>query len=366
MSDQNGYYKVLGLEPGSSMESVRSAYNKLLIEFHPDYGTRMKKAKQIQNDAEKKKTIEEIHDIVKKINEAKQVLLDKEKKQEYDNPPSEFNIFDMFNFNRKRKVQDTQFEITITMAQAYTGVSKKFKIKRTVLCTECDGKGGEGVEVCGNCNGKGKTQQYIRNGPMVRVHEEICNKCKGARNIVKGKVCMNCSGQRYAVVSETLSVEVAPGVRSGEDVLYEGMGDEHEGCVTGDLKFRIMVEESEYSRVGDDIVAPVSVDLYTALNGGTIQYTHLDDVVYCVKVNKVKSFNDMICVKGLGFNSGNLYLKPEYEIPDVSPTELAKIFNVPRKAEGKAVTGKHSEAPEDEVCEDQNEGFNAFKSFFSF
>lgn len=372
MSDPKGYYEVLGVKPNSSFEEIKNAYKRLQIQLHPDNGSKIIQARKIKDEAERKKAIEEIYALGKKVNEAKEVLLDKDKKEEYDNPNAgSFSFFDLFNTNRKRKVKDTVYEFSITMEQVFNGLKKKFKIKRRVLCTGCDGKGADNIEACKNCGGQGIIARSRRNASGgVSYIQQVCNVCRGEKVIIQGPICSSCSGKSYMNVSETVEVVVNPGIKSGEEILFEGLGDELEGCVSGDLKFTVTVEDGVYKRVDDHIIAPVKIDLYTALAGGTVSFKHLDQKVYVIKIDRVKSFNECICVKNLGFGQrGNLYLQPEYEVPNIDPGKLKQIFNVPEKSvNGELMNGVHCKAPEaeEEQVEDQFSGASTFRSFFQY
>jgi len=52
-------------------------------------------------------------------------------------------------------------EMEITLDEVYNGGMKKFPHERYRLCERCDGAGGEGVEVCGKCKGKGRIMKMI-------------------------------------------------------------------------------------------------------------------------------------------------------------------------------------------------------------
>ena len=62
------YYKILGVNRGSTEEDIKKAYRKLALKFHPD--------KNKESDAEEK---------FKEIAEAYEVLSDQSKKSKYDN-----------------------------------------------------------------------------------------------------------------------------------------------------------------------------------------------------------------------------------------------------------------------------------------
>lgn len=62
---------------------------------------------------------------------------------------------------RQRKAKGMLKEMEITLDEVYNGGMKKFPHERYRLCERCDGAGGEGVEVCGKCKGKGRIMKMI-------------------------------------------------------------------------------------------------------------------------------------------------------------------------------------------------------------
>ena len=52
-------------------------------------------------------------------------------------------------------------EMKITLEEAYNGGMKKFPHERYRVCSTCDGAGGEGVEHCDKCKGKGRIIKMI-------------------------------------------------------------------------------------------------------------------------------------------------------------------------------------------------------------
>ena len=56
-------------------------------------------------------------------------------------------------------------EITITLEESYNGGMKKFPHERYRICETCDGAGGEGVEHCKKCKGKGRIVKMLQLGP---------------------------------------------------------------------------------------------------------------------------------------------------------------------------------------------------------
>eukprot|EP00866_Antonospora_locustae_P002435 jgi/Antlo1/2435/2574 len=383
MHDSKGFYKILGLEPGSPIEEVKKAYSKLIRLYHPDHGSEMRKAKQIPDEKLRVRKIKELEEICRKINEAKAFLSDEKNKQMYDRgmdpesmaqgPTSFFDILShLSERGEKKKVKDTVHKVKITFKESFLGKKVKYKIKRRVVCTKCDGKGGEDCRKCEKCNGKGKIQFKTNQLIFVSIQERICDCCNGNKYVVKGAMCKGCGGKRTVNEEKILDVDIPRGIRDGESIVFENQGDEHPEYESGHLVFLVeVVKDPKLVRVRDDIVAKVKVDLFHALTGGTVFFKHVDDRILEVHINKVPSFDKVIMVRGEGFESkkghGDLYLKPEYVIPDkIDKDKLMAVLPPTIKAQhtGEKLIGQYAELPEEEVVHEQQTAEGFFSEFF--
>lgn len=354
MEDPKGYYSVLGLQPGADIDKVKTAYRNATKKYHPDSGTESRKVKGIKDEAKRKEEFERLNDKMKLINEAKNILTDEEKKSEYDNPQQGFSFTDLFNMQRRQpKAKDTRVDIKINMADNYNGIKKKFKINRTVLCKTCDGKGGEDVQVCQQCHGTGMRQQQVRRGHSIQIFQTECGCDEGY--VVKGNKCKGCFGKKYNKEEKIVEIDVK-NVRHGEAQLFKGYGDEKRNCITGDIKFIFHINDRNFKRVGDSIVGTIKIDLTTCLLGGSIEYKHLDGKVYEIKVDKIKSFKDVLKVKGLGFANGDLYLNIEVDVPKVDAQKVVELFGRKDVKGDVRVKGTYETVQErDEQEEEENE-----------
>lgn len=184
--DTQQLYDVLGVSKEASEQEIRKAFRKLTLVHHPDKG----------GD----------ENTFKEINAAYEVLCNKDKRELYDKyglegvkngggGMSDFgDIFDIFGMSggrrgqaqkQRRKVQPTQREIQVTLETIYTGKLMTLDHKKTVLCEECDGKGGEDVKSCNDCGGRGAVMKMQMVGPGMYTQSQVaCTKCKGQGEVI--------------------------------------------------------------------------------------------------------------------------------------------------------------------------------------
>ena len=180
MSEKRDYYEILGVTRDADKTTLKKAYRKLAIKYHPDKNPDNK-------EAENK---------FKEASEAYEVLSDDGKRQIYDqfghqglegaghSGPSGFedifssfgDIFeDFFGFgggrggNRARRGSDLRYDMTIDFMEAAFGTEKTISIPKRETCDECNGSGaapGSSAETCSQCRGTG---QYIQSQGFFKV-----------------------------------------------------------------------------------------------------------------------------------------------------------------------------------------------------
>ncbi|KAF7684336.1 Mitochondrial protein import protein mas5 [Astathelohania contejeani] len=381
MSDPKGFYEILGIAPGSSIEECRKAYRRKQRIYHPDFGTKKRELDNIEDEEVRKEKLRELIEISAKLNEAKNTLDDEEKKKRYDMGMDEnahgfdgSSIFDFFTgFGRRRdngmrKVEDTVFKVNISLKESFLGKTSKFKVRRKTICKGCNGKGGENATTCTTCHGLGKIQRQHRRGMFISVEESVCGNCNGEKTVVTGAKCKDCNGNKYKQEELLLEVKISPGVNTGERITYTGKGDEKVGHVPGDLIFYIIVkEDKKYKRIKDDLISTIDVDLYTILAGGKVYFTHIDDRVLEINIPRITDLEKVLIVRREGMaNRGDLYLKPKFIINEkIDLNKLKEVIPPLLKAEksvNESVAATIGELPEEEVEEDEG-GFSGFRFF---
>jgi len=366
MASKRDYYEVLGIEKGADETTIKRAFKRLAIKYHPD---RCKDA----GAGEK----------FREINEAYQVLSDPQKRAAYDkygfdgvdgsqagggNPFGDGagfgNFSDAFSDifgeffgggarSARRKSQDApgrdiRVRVTLTLEEAVKGCKKKFNVKTFVKCKDCSGTGlgKDGKkETCPHCHGSG--QVFIRQGMMQ--FGQTCPRCQGTGYVVTGG-CKSCSGTGRVQDTKVVSVEIPAGVDTGDKIRLQGEGEAGlNGGRSGDIYAIIEVKEHNiFTRDGNDLYCEVPISFSVAALGGKVEVPTLDGPVMII-ISPETQTNRMMRLSGKGVKSygssfkGDLYCKIVVETP-VNLTshqkDLLKEFEA-------SLNGEDADAPKD-------------------
>jgi len=73
------------------------------------------------------------------------------------------------------------------------------------------------------------------------------------------------------------SIEVEPGMKTGDTKVYENEGEQHIDAIQGDITFIIEQKvHPTFKRVGDNLYVNLDIELQEALLGFSKTITHLD------------------------------------------------------------------------------------------
>jgi molecular chaperone DnaJ len=328
------YYDVLGVSRSASEDELKKAYRSLAMKYHPDKNSGDK-------EAEKK---------FKELNEAYEILRDANKRAAYDrmghqafdqggggrpHASGDFNftggfsnIFeDIFGdfmgggSSQGQRGSDLQYNMNVSLEEAFKGTKKTIRINVNAACDECKGSGAEkGTKpvTCSTCQGRGK----VRANQGFFTVERACPTCHGAGRAIE-KPCRSCSGLGRVRKEKNLNVSVPAGVEDGTRIRLAGEGEAGiQGAASGDLYVFVSVAPHPFfQREGADIHCRVPISMVTAALGGTIEVPTIDGGRAKVKIPEGTQTNRQFRLKDKGMtilrhsNRGDMYIHAFVETP---------------------------------------------------
>ncbi|MCW3835937.1 molecular chaperone DnaJ [Sphingomonas canadensis] len=291
MTTEVDYYELLGCARTADDATLKAAYRKLAMQFHPDKNGGCK-------DSEAK---------FKAVSEAYEVLKDPQKRAAYDRfghaafkngggaGPGGFggggdfgafsdifeSVFGEFMGGRgggrqQRRGADLRYDMEITLEDAFHGKQTEITVDVSTACDACEGSGatpGTQAKSCGTCNGHGK----VRAQQGFFMIERTCPACHGAGEVISDP-CTRCRGDGRIEKTKTLSINVPPGVDDGTRIRLSGEGEAGpRGAPPGDLYIFIHVaKHGIFDREGTNLRARAPISFTTAALGGEIDIPGLD------------------------------------------------------------------------------------------
>lgn len=341
------YYEVLGVPRDADKSQIKSAYKKMARQFHPDIA-------EDKKDAEQK---------FGEINEAYSVLSDDEKRSYYDRygqaPGNQgpdmgggfgggFGFGDIFEAifdgmgggRRQRRGPargpDMRSGVTITLAEAFSGVTREIELNSEVACPKCEGRRSakpDGFKTCSDCHGSGQLHQ-IMNTPFGRITQTVpCASCGGEGRQLTDP-CSECSGRGTISKKRTLEVKIPPGIDTGRMIRIEGEGAPGKmGGPPGDLYIVVEVKDDpKFERHGDDLVYKLKIRFTDAALGEKIKVPVLGGEEEPLNIPAGTQNNTIFRIKGkgmprLGRNSqGDLHVVIEVMIPTKLNSNQKKLL----------------------------------------
>ncbi len=324
------YYEILGVDKNADDATIKKAYRKTALKFHPDRNPGNKEAEEKFKEAA----------------EAYEVLSNKEKRQRYDrfghagmrgaggfggaggatmedilsqfgdifnNPFSDF--FGGGGSGTRRRGQrgsNLRIKVKLTLEEIAKGVNKKIKVKKHLPCTTCDGTGAKdssSMKTCGTCNGRGSVEEVRQTIVGYMRTTTTCPKCQGSGKTIASK-CNSCQGEGREYGTETITIEIPAGVSEDMQLSMRGKGNSGKnGGGAGDLLINIEeVPHEHLQRDGMNLNYDLYVNFADAALGTALHVPTIDGKVK-IKLPAGTQAGKIFRLKGKGLPSVQSYGK---------------------------------------------------------
>lgn len=301
------YYEILEVGKDADEGTIKKAYRKVALKYHPDRNPDNKAAE----------------DKFKEAAEAYSVLSDPDKKARYDRyghagvsgngggggfrgegmtMDDIFSTFgDMFGESgspfesffggrgggssqgRGQRGSNLRIRVKLNLEELAKGATKKIKVKKQSTCQACNGSGAKNsasLKTCNTCAGSGYVRQ-VRNtflGQMATT--TVCPSCSGSGKTITEK-CGSCKGEGRTYNEETITIEIPAGVSEGMQLSMAGKGNAGmNGGPAGDLLISIEEEQHDYlKREGSNLVYNLYLNFADAALGTSVEVPTIEGKV---------------------------------------------------------------------------------------
>lgn len=360
------YYEVLGISREADQKTIKDAFRRLALQYHPD--------RNKEPGAEER---------FKEIAEAYAVLSDPNKRADYDSggfagvagvtPEDLFggiNFEDIFGglgfdiggeglferfFGHRRRARpargpNLEVDLVVPLTRVATGGDETVRVVRPASCPSCRGSGakpGTTPRACVACKGTGRHMRTRREGGVVVQQITPCAACKGQGSVIEHP-CTECRGLGEIERDETFQVKIPVGVEEGMVLRVPGRGlpSTQKGGTPGDLYVVVhTAPDPRFERQGADLWHAETLSIPDATLGTSLAVPTLDGTV-AVTIPPGTQPGSVLRLRGKGLPAfgggdwGDLYLRLEVQVPERISTEERQLFEKLR-ALGRTVKRAH-------------------------
>jgi len=336
VSTQRDYYEILDVAKDADTNTIKRAYRKLAMKYHPD--------RNPGDDTAAEK--------FREVTEAYEVLSDESKRSRYDRyghagvdqqmhdfwggggfqDSHAFRDFgdlfgdvfgEAFGFGGRQQSNrgaDLRYDLTITLEEAAAGKEVELEIPKHVHCDSCDGSGarpGTSPITCPTCGGHGQVQMSQGFFAVRRT----CPSCHGSGKKIESP-CVACGGSGRTRIQKSLKVKIPAGVYHGAQVRVSGEGEAGtQGGPSGDLYIVITLKEHKiFERDGADLYCDMPVTFPQATLGAEVDAPTLHGKVK-IRIPAGTESGRVFRLRGNGVpdvrtgQTGDLYVKVHIAVP---------------------------------------------------
>lgn len=360
---QRDYYEILSVEKTADGDTIKKAYRRLAMQFHPDKNPNNPEAEEKFREAAA----------------AYEVLSDAQKRAKYDRfGHSAFtqggsgtgfhDVEDIFSHfgdifgdlfgggsarggarpggrSQSHRGSDLRYVTEITLTDVLKGLQKDIEFESEDNCQPCNGSGaekGSQPKPCHTCGGRG---QVVRNQGFFAM-ASTCPTCQG-EGVVISNPCRSCKGSGRTTKKKKLQINIPAGVDEGTRLRISSEGEGgYRGGPPGDLFVEIRLKADErYERKGSDLYTELKVPYPLLILGGTMDVETLESKEK-LEIPKGTQPNELIKLSGHGLPSlrgsrrGNLIFLIQPEIPQKLSKDEEKLLKDIAKLKGLEIKSK--------------------------
>ncbi len=339
MATKRDYYEILGVSRDADLNTIKRAYRKLAMKYHPDRNPGDEKAAES----------------FREVTEAYEVLTDEDRRARYDQyghagvddqmhdfwssggfqDSHAFRDFgDLFgdvfgdifgggmggHTGRGGRGADLRYKLELSLEEADSGREVELQIPKHVSCSTCGGSGarpGTHPVPCRTCGGMGQVQ--ISQGFFAM--RRTCPECHGEGRRIESP-CTGCAGTGRVRTTKTLKVKIPAGVYDGAQVRVSGEGEAGvQGAPTGDLYIVIHLKEHPiFERDGADLYCTMPITFPQAALGAEVDAPTLSGKVK-IRVPPGTESGKVFRLRGHGVHDirahqkGDLYVRVQVAVP---------------------------------------------------
>jgi len=306
-NEQRDYYEVLDIERNADAKSIKNAFRKLALKYHPD--------RNKSPDAEER---------FKEIAEAYAILSDPKKRAQYDSRGfagvADFSAEDLFGgidfgdifgemgfgfdfghhtggsiFDRFMHQQgepshgrDLEVQVMVSLDVINEGGEESVRLGHPMVCDACHGTGAAAgtkplkCEACGGSGQKVISRKETRDKGSVMFQQiTICPACHGKGSIIE-KPCKQCHGSGQIEKEESLKVKIPRGAEEGMALRITGHGlpAAKPELPPGDLYVIVRTApDKRFQRLGADLWRTETITVADAVLGTEIEVPTLKNSI---------------------------------------------------------------------------------------
>ena len=323
MSAEIDFYELLEVTRDADDGTLKSAYRKLAIKYHPD-----KNPGCAESEAK-----------FKAVSHAYDILKDPQKRAAYDRfghaafanggqgggagaggfggGEGFSDIGDIFESifgsafsggggrQQARRGADLRYDLEISLEDAFHGKEVEIEVDIAAACEPCSGSGSEpgtGKRRCNMCGGHGK----VRTQQGFFMMERTCPTCQGRGEVID-KPCRACRGEGRVDQRQKLEVSIPRGVDTGTRIRLSGKGEAGpNGAPPGDLYiFLHLRRHPVFERDGTTLFTRLPISFTTAALGGEIDIPGLDGKKHVVTIRPGSQSGKQVPIRGAGMPALN-------------------------------------------------------------